>query len=68
MGIEEAKEPNPAIKTENPAEKTVEEDKKARTVGDFMDSLPPPAYKRFAPRLRRIFRLRLPFTFDYEYE
>ena len=40
-----------------------------RTVGDFLDSLPPlRTYKRFAPRRRRVFRLRLPFTFDYEYD
>lgn len=62
------KELHPAMKMENPAEKTGEDDKKPRTVGDFLDSLPPPRYKRFAPRLRRIFRLRLPFTFDHEYE
>ena len=66
MAIREEKEAKPAVKTEKPVEATDEDAIKQMTNREFLDYIKPSTYKRFAPRRRRVFRLRLPFTYDYE--
>ena len=66
MGIKEAKEPNPAERVEKPVETLDGDAIQQMTNREFLDYIKPTTYKRFAPRRRRIFRFRLPFTFDHE--
>ena len=69
MEIVEEKEPKPAdleaVKPELPSEKTNGDDHKEPTLGELLATINP-TYGRFAPRRRRVFRFRLPFTYDYE--
>lgn len=66
MKIGEEREPRTAVRAANAVETTDGEAIKQMTNREFLDYIKPTTYKRFAPRLRRVFRLRLPFTFDYE--
>ena len=65
MEIKRDKGAEPASRAENSVASPDAEKIRRMTNREFLDSIKPTRYKRFAPR-RRVFRFRLPFTYDYE--